>query len=139
MELQTEINIEASPEKVWTVLTDFKNYPSWNPFIKSLEGNVAVGNQIQAQIQDMKFKPVVLQFVQNKEFRWKGKLFFQGLFDGEHYFQLNANEDGTTTLIHGELFSGILIPLFKKKLNTETRAGFETMNKALKKRCELAL
>jgi uncharacterized protein YndB with AHSA1/START domain len=39
-EIKTEILINASPDKVWAILTDFDNYPSWNPFITSLKGEV---------------------------------------------------------------------------------------------------
>ena len=134
--IKTEININATPQKVWEVFTAFDQYPDWNPFIKSLEGDVKVGNTIKAILQDMTFKPVVLNYTKGKEFRWKGKLFFKGLFDGEHYFQLLANEDGSTRFIHGEDFGGMLVRLFKKKLSTDTKMGFEEMNKALKGRVE---
>lgn len=85
-EIKTEILIKASPEKVWTILTDFDNYPNWNPFIKSIKGKVAVGNNIIARIEPpeasgMTFKPEVLAFEPNKELRWIGHLLFAGLFD----------------------------------------------------------
>jgi uncharacterized protein YndB with AHSA1/START domain len=30
-ELRDEIEIEATPERVWEILTDFAAYPEWNP------------------------------------------------------------------------------------------------------------
>jgi uncharacterized protein YndB with AHSA1/START domain len=33
-ELHTEIEIDASAERVWDILTDFASYPQWNPFIR---------------------------------------------------------------------------------------------------------
>lgn len=135
MELKTEILINASPEKVWQTLTNFPDY-TWNPFIKSITGEVKVGNTITAELGGMTFKPKVLKFEPQKEFRWKGKLFIKGLFDGEHYFLLEKQNDGSTKFTHGEIFSGILVPLFKKKLMTETKDGFVAMNEALKKSCE---
>jgi uncharacterized protein YndB with AHSA1/START domain len=42
--IKTEIVINASKEKVWHVLTDFKRYPQWNPFITSVEGELVKGN-----------------------------------------------------------------------------------------------
>lgn len=140
-EIKTEISINATPEKVWSILTDFDKYPNWNPFIKSLTGNVAVGNKITARLEPpeangMTFKPVVLAFEKNKELRWVGHLLFPGLFDGEHKFELNDNRNGTTTFKQSEKFSGILVPLFKKMLDNNTKKGFEEMNKKLKELAE---
>jgi hypothetical protein len=84
----------------------------------------------------MTFKPTVLKFDINKEFRWLGHLIMPGLFDGEHIFELIDNEDGTTTFIQREQFRGVLITLFKNMLDVNTKQGYELMNKALKERVE---
>ena len=42
-EIKTEIIINTKPEKVWEVLTDFENYPTWNPFIQNISGEQKVG------------------------------------------------------------------------------------------------
>ena len=136
-EIKTEILIQASPEKVWKILTDFDNYPTWNPFIKSIKGQPAVGSKIIARIeppdaQGMTFKPKVLAFDINREFRWLGHFLFAGLFDGEHKFELIDNKNGTTTFRQSEKFRGILLPLFIKMLDNNTIRGFEAMNKKLK-------
>jgi hypothetical protein len=134
--IETEININADLLKVWSILTDFKSYPSWNPFVKSLTGEVREGNRIKVVLPGMKFKPMVLKFETAKEFRWVGHLLVKGLFDGEHSFVLTGNKDGTTTLKHAEQFTGVLVPFFKKMLDTNTKHGFEQFNIALKKRAE---
>jgi len=136
-EIKTQIVINASPEKVWAILTDFNNYGTWNPFIKSISGEVKKGNKITARIEPpgakgMTFKPKVLAFDTHKTFRWQGHLLFPGLFDGEHIFELIDNGNGTTTFIQREKFRGILVPLFKKMLDTNTVNGFTQMNEALK-------
>ena len=101
-EIRTEIVIKASPAIVWSVLTDFEKYPSWNPFIKWIKGEAIEGSTITARIEPpnasgMTFKPVVLKVNSQKEFRWLGHLFIPGLFDGEHIFELYENSDGSTT------------------------------------------
>ena len=140
-EIKTEILINATPEKIWSILTDFDKYPNWNPFIKSITGNVAIGNKITARIEPpdangMTFKPTILAFEKNKEFRWIGHLLFSGLFDGEHKFELIDNGNGTTTFKQSEIFGGILVPLFKKTLDENTTNGFNLMNKKLKELAE---
>lgn len=139
-QIETEILIEAAPEKVWEVLTDFEKHPDWNPFIKSIKGEKSVGKKLKVSIKPpdgagMVFNPVVLKYEENKEFRWKGKLGIKGIFDGEHYFILNKTENGNTKFVHGEKFSGILAALMGKTLD-KTKDGFKLMNESLKKECE---
>lgn len=140
--LHTEITINAAPERVWEILTDFQSYPKWNPFLKSLEGDVQIGKRITVNItppdgKAMTFKPVVLEYKPHVEFKWLGHLWINGLFDGEHRFQLIHNSDNTTTFIHSEKFNGILVSLFSKMIENNTRRGFEAMNRELKKLAEL--
>lgn len=134
--IQTSIVINAPASKVWEILTDFKKYPSWNPFIKSIKGNVEVGQKIEARIQDMTFKPLVLVKENEKELKWLGKLFFKGLFDGEHQFLISENGNGSITFHQNEKFTGLLVGMFAKSLNEKTKPGFEAMNLALKQLAE---
>jgi hypothetical protein len=139
-EIKTEILIHASPEKVWEVLMDFPRYPEWNPLIKSIAGETKPGSRLKIFIHPpesfgMTIQPKVLKLEPQKEFRWKGQLFFKGLFDGEHYFHIEELGKGSVRFIHGEKFSGILIPLFGNMLR-KTEVGFRQMNEELKKRCE---
>lgn len=83
----------------------------------------------------MTFKPTLLKFNENKELRWKGKVGINGIFDGEHYFQLEKISDSQTKFIHSELFSGILVP-FMKGILDKSELGFIQMNEALKLECE---
>lgn len=135
-EIVTEIVIEATPAQVWAVLTDFEAYPQWNPFVKSLTGDVAVGRRIKVLLPGMTFTPKVLVFDAPREFKWLGNLFIPGLFDGEHRFQLLDNGNGSTTFIHSERFNGLLVGLFNRMLERDTRPGFEALNRALKQRVE---
>jgi hypothetical protein len=139
-EIKTEILINATPEKVWAILTDFENYPNWNPFIKLIKGEVKIGNKIIVKIEPpeakgMTFKPKILTFETNKELSWLGHLLFAGLFDGKHKFELIDNGDGTT-FRQSEKFKGVLVPLFKKQLDNNTKKGFEEMNRKLKEIAE---
>ena len=135
-EIKTQIVISASPAKVWSVLTDFSSYPEWNPFVKSLTGTVAVGQKIKVALPGMNFTPLVLSFEANSHFSWQGHLFFKGLFDGLHSFEIIDNKNGTSTFIHSEKFGGILVPLFNRMLEKDTKPGFEQMNQKLKELAE---
>lgn len=138
--IETEIVIDAAPEIIWRILTDFENHPRWNPFIESISGEKSVGKKITVSIKPtggngMTFKPVILKFDHYKEFRWKGTLGISGIFDGEHYFILEKVNSSQTRLIHGEMFSGILVWLMGKTLE-KTKDGFVLMNQSLKRESE---
>jgi hypothetical protein len=140
-QLETQIAINASAERVWSVLMDFASHARWNPFVRSIEGSPAVGQSLNVFIQPpgsggMRFRPEVLMVKPAREFRWKGKLLVPGLFDGEHYFKLEPRAEGGVVFHQGELFSGILVRLFKKSLDGATRQGFVSMNEALKLEAE---
>lgn len=134
--IETRITINATIDQVWSVFSDFKKYPEWNPFVQKLEGDVKIGSTIFIQLPGMKFKPVVLEYTLNKALRWKGKFFLKGLFDGEHYFTFKKIDEHNVEIVHGEKFSGALVRFFQKKIDNETRNGFIEMNNALKNRVE---
>jgi hypothetical protein len=141
-ELRTEIEIAASPEVVWAILTDFAAFSQWNPFIKEASGEQKVGGKLRIRVvppgggKGMVFKPTLLAFETNRELRWRGRLGIPGLFDGEHGFTLEPIEGGRTRLTQREIFSGVLIPLLARSLDDGTKKGFDAMNLALKERAE---
>ena len=138
MELRTEIEIEAPPERVWAVLTDFASYPDWNPFIASIQGDLAEGSELRVELTppeagSFRFRPRLLRLIRDQELRWKGHFLLRGLFDGEHFFQLVPVDSGRTRFVHGEDFNGILVK-FMGGMLTKTARGFVLMNHALRRR-----
>ena len=140
-QLQTEIEINAGPERLWAILTDFAAYPEWNPFIRTIVGVPEKGARLTVRLQPsgakgMTFRPVVVAADAGREFRWLGHLLLPGIFDGEHSFVIRPLADGKVLFQHSEKFRGVLVPLFRGSLDRDTRRGFEEMNQALKVRAE---
>ena len=140
-ELDTEIEIAASPETVWQILTDLSQYEDWNPHIVRAEGEVREGSRLTIQIEEsdgssMTFHPTVTRVVPNAEFRWLGRLLLPRLFDGEHIFEISALGNDRVRFLQRESFRGLLVLPFWGKLNTQTRHGFEAVNAAIKARAE---
>jgi hypothetical protein len=138
--LSTEIEIEASPDRVWEILMDFEAYPAWNPFAVSLVGDAEIGATLEVRLQPpggkpMTFKPTVTKLEAGSYFEWLGKLGIRGVFDGRHQFRIEPTSSGTR-LTQSEEFTGILVPLMSRFLNGGTRLGFEASNQALKERAE---
>ena len=142
-EIRTEIEIEASPERVWEVLTDLATFPEWNPFVRRVSGELKAGEKIKVHIQPsgargMTFRPTVLKTEPNRELRWLGHLLIPGLFDGEHIFAIEPLGDDRVRFVQRETFNGFLAPLFLRFIGAGTQRGFEDMNQALKARAEQA-
>jgi hypothetical protein len=139
-EIRTSVDIDATPEAVWSVLADFSAYSEWNPFIRSISGTLAQGEQLDVSLgasgkKPMSFTPVVTAVIPGEEFAWLGHLGMKGIFDGHHHFQLSVSGTGTR-LDHFEEFSGVLSPVVLASIGSSTTRGFEEMNQALKDRVE---
>lgn len=107
-EILSEIDIAAAPERVWSILTDFVAYPSWNPFIRSISGDIEAGQRLTVSIQPvggraMTFRPTVLLVQPNGELRWLGHLLFPGIFDGEHFFRIATSASGGSIYASGDI------------------------------------
>ena len=137
--IDTTVDINAGPDAVWDVLTDFPSYQEWNPVMR-IEGAPEVGTKLFVHLTKdggggMSFKPKVLAATPGKELRWLGKLGLRGIAAGEHFFVLTTNDDGTTRLNHGERFSGALVALTKHDSGKDG-ANYEAFSQALKRRVE---
>jgi hypothetical protein len=140
MELRTEIEIDATPAAVWQVLTDFRRYPEWNPFIVSIEGQLSPGGELRVALsppesREYHILPQVVRCEPEQELRWRGQWGARFLFQGEHFFRLVALDGARTRFIHGEDFNGILVRWLGRQL-THVARGFVFMNQALKRRVE---
>ena len=138
-QLHSEIEIDAPPEQVWETLTEFEAFPSWNPFVASVEGAPRVGAKLKVRLQPpggrgITMHPTVTASEPGRVLAWLGRLGFPGVFDGAHRFELEPLGDGRTRFVQSEHFSGVLVPFFRRSLRTNTRAGFEAMNQALAER-----
>jgi hypothetical protein len=140
-ELHSEIEIDASAERVWRILTDFASYPQWNPFIRRISGEPATGERLEVRLQPpgsrgITLRPTVLNAEPNRELRWLGRLLVKGLFDGEHSLAIQQLGENRVRFVQSEAFNGLLVPLLSRSLDNNTRRGFEEMNRALKEQAE---
>jgi hypothetical protein len=139
--IHSHLTVDAPADRVWEVLTEFRAYPSWNPFILRLEGAARPGERLTVEIHPpgqraMTFRPTVLVAEEGRELRWLGRVILPGVFDGEHVFTIAPLSTGNVRFSQRETFRGLLIPLMARSMWETTRRGFEEMNAALKRRAE---
>ena len=143
MTIRTGTDINASPEKVWNILTDLGRYTEWNPMITGASGRAEAGARIRLRFnppgsKKNVFRPLVLVAEKSREFRWQGRPRVPFLFDSEHYFVIEQAGDNKTSLTHNMVFFGLIIPLMKNFIRKKTSDAFGLMNRALKERAETA-
>jgi hypothetical protein len=140
-QLQAEVEVQASPERVWEVLTDFAAYHQWNPFIVQAAGQAVPGSRLELRMRlpgrrPTTFRPEVLEAEPARRLRWLGRLLVPGLFDGEHRFTIEPAGPGRVRVTQHETFRGLLAPLLLAFIAKPTLEGFHQMNQALQARAE---
>jgi hypothetical protein len=140
-QLESGVEVQASPERVWEVLTDFAAYPDWNPFIVQAGGRAAPGSRLELWMRlpgrrPTTFRPQVLEAEPARRLRWLGHLLVPGLFDGEHRFTIEPAGPGRARVTQQETFRGLLAPLLLAFIAGPTLEGFRQMNRALQARAE---
>ncbi|MGW0083695.1 SRPBCC family protein [Streptomyces sp. NPDC003393] len=142
--LTASIEIEADPEQVWAVLTDFDSYPRWNPFLTEavvtsddgLRPGATMRNRLEQKGEAGTFTPTVLTVSTGRELRWLGKVGPGWIGDGEHRFVIERTGRGTVRFTQSEKFSGVAVPFAADSLRNDTLPQFRAMNSALKERVE---
>jgi hypothetical protein len=140
-EISTEIDIKASPEKVWQILTDFNNFPQWNPFIRKIKGAPKVGTRLELYLhtssgKSRTYRPTVTKVEPNRELRWYGKSFIPGIFNGERIFTIEPLKINQVRFIHREIFTGLGVSLAGDRLDKDMHQSFIKMNNAFKEKIE---
>ena len=134
---QATATIEASPEKVWEILVDGDGYPNWDPGMIRIEGTIAQGEKVKFFTKfspDQAFAVKVTAFEPGQKMVFTGGLPL-GLFKSERTHTLTPAADGQTTFHTAETFSGLLYPLFGKRIPDLTES-FNNFAAGLKRQAE---
>ena len=140
-EIQTEIEIAAPPEKVWSILINIEKWSKWNPTTIQASGVASVGAELTITMRGEdgndgpKYMPIVTSLEEPKLFKWRAKMMSNYLFTNGRVFELEKTSTGTR-LINKETFKGMLVPLFWSKLSRHVPLLLNEMNEALKVQAE---
>ncbi len=139
-ELRSEVEINAPPEHVYGVLTDFARYEAWNPFLTTVRGELVVGRKLSVEMSLPEGKayllePEVTEVSEPLSLRWRARFVAAALLEAEQLFLLKEARPGVTRVTQGLNFSGVLLR-FSARTLTQSARGCVYMNQALKKRVE---
>ncbi len=78
MEVRTQIDIDAPPDRVWEIFSDFPGHSNWNPFIRTIEGEAREGARLIITVDPpegdpMTFEPTILVVRPDEELQWLGR------------------------------------------------------------------
>jgi len=140
-ELRSEVEIEAPPEHVYAVLTDFERFPEWNPFLTFASGSLVIGQKLSLELslpegKSYEVKPELTSIEPNRRLAWRVRYLAPALLELHQFFEL-SERSGHTRLMQGLDFSGFLLRFAGSSLTLAAR-GAIYMNRALKKRAESA-
>ncbi len=124
------VDIAASAEKVWALLTNAPEYTKWNTTIVSLDGEITPGNTIKlVSTLDPKrtFKLKVKVFEPASKLVWGDPM-------GARTYTLTPNRSGVT-LTMSEKIGGPIYPLFASKIPSFDQS-FDTFVADIKKEAE---
>lgn len=139
--IETQIAIDAAPERVWAIIADFPHYPQWNPFILEVVGSVREGGSVRYRFEFPRGVRIwavakILRFDPGRELLWEAHFLSRSMFNGAHHFKVQAGDDGGMVFLHGELFSGWLSPLAWPLIRLAGPRIYNSLNSALKQRVQ---
>jgi len=141
IEVEATQEIDATPEAVWSVLTELDQFAAWNPFIRDASGTTEVGGTVHVRVLPslgirLAFDAEVVAATPNRELHWRGHVLSRWLAAGDHTFTIEPMADGRVRFVQRERFSGILPWLASRLLAREAKRGFDAMNSALARRVQ---
>ncbi len=129
-----QILINASPKKVWAVLTDINRWANWQTDITKpkLAGPLKPGTTFDWKTGGAGIHSTLHTVEPNKAFGWTGKTF--GMF-AIHNWTLTETTNGTLVSVD-ETMQGLLASLLKKSFNKNLATGMQRWLELLKSESE---
>ncbi len=125
-----EIEVTATPEIAWRVLTDIANWPSWVPDVKSatLDGPLAPGSHFRWKAGPWRITSTLQSVEPPHRIEWTGVTF--GI-KAIHVYEFEQR-DGTTTVRSAESWDGLLVRLLRRSLTKSLQKSTDSGLRQLK-------
>lgn len=136
-EIRADVFINAPVEKVWVVLTNFADYPKWNPYMREVHGTLAPGKQLEIMLQPVGARPInihptVISVQPPREIHWREQLIMPGIYGGDYTCTVVRISDTQSRVFQREVYTGIIVLPSLRWLEDSVGNGFIQMNAALK-------
>ena len=125
------------------MLTNVDAFPSWNPFVRKIDGELRPGAALKVRLRvygrrTITFKPRVTVVDAPRRLGWLARTGPPGMMDVERGFSITPRDDGMVRFEQWEKCTGLLVPLMfgPGRLGERLTEGYEQMNRALRERAE---
>lgn len=135
LEYSVATEIDASPERVWALITDAAALARWNSTITSVEGTIAEGERIALKVAiapKRTFKLEVSDMQPARGMVWSDGFF--PMFRGVRTYRLE-DLGGRTRFSMSEVFTGLMLPMIAGSL-PDFGPDFEAWAADLKREAE---
>lgn len=136
--ISQQIDICASCEQIWEVLSDLGTHNHWNPNFRVEEAPVKVEIGTQARLcaapgtpHERVFTVEILQVISPTLLEWRGGV--SDVFEGVHRFELQKHGPNQTRLFNSEAFSGEMAAAILQMSRSVLEEEFSSFNNALKR------
>jgi len=140
--IQTTLVIDASPDAIWSVLSDWPAYGEWCALIPVIRGEARLAGDVDIRLRlgalAAPIDATITRFEPNRALEWTGpRSRALGLFaSGRHSFEIVDFGDGRSRLVHGETFTGPGFRLPWRLLKPRLERAYADFNRALAERVE---
>ena len=117
IECAAAIDIRATPQRIWSLLTNATDFPRWNSTVTRITGTIAEGERLALEVAaapGRTFRPRVIRLEPARLMVWSDG--FAPMFKGVRTYTLTPKADGTTTFHMVEVFTGLMLPMIAGSL-----------------------
>ena len=140
MRIQTSIDIHASMDNVWGVLSDFSQYEAWNPLTTRVDGPLEVGETVTLRVmlagRKMYRKHVISRVIASKELGWTIRSNRRWWVHGERVQRIEDLGGGVVRYTNDEQVHGVLGAITGVFYRGVLERALDDVGRALKDRAE---
>ncbi len=142
-QIHTSLVIPASPDAIWSVLSDWPRYGEWCHLIPKIHGEARVGGRLDFKLRligpSLPIDATITRFEVAKVLEWEGpRSSALGLLaKGRHAFEIEDLGDGRSRFVHAEVFSGPGFALPWRTLKPRLELAYTVFNESLARRVEV--
>jgi len=138
--IEHDLEVKASADAVWQVITDFDSYKQWNPFLLDCESSMQPGEPIDLTVQLGKQvrqeQEIIDTVTPGKGFTYRMKPMPGGALSSHRIHEITVIDENTCRYRSRFELQGWLSPVVKLAVGKHLLSGFGGMSHGIKDRAE---